>query len=417
MNDFLIIGVEMNNKEKKIIFLTNLHLWSLKKGKGGKAFINTVEGYKNAGWNIWFVSTGGGIPENLIDDDKIYENFYPILDKLWRSKIRIISIFSRFVKIFLLNRFYFKIGSLILSEAKEAKFVIYAYETDAVYAASKLSKKFQHPLVTRFQGTKHNQTPDNLNNRIRKAPNLQAYKTAADLTIMTNDGTQGLKTLERLGNKSKEIVFWRNGVTRVLEDVLERKNKFREHFEFENNFIFLTVSRLVHWKRVDRAINAFFVVNKECPETRLVILGDGDARNSLMLLVEKLGLNGKVYFKGAVEQKIVSNYMVAADVFLSLYDLSNVGNPLMEAMMCGKPIITLDVGDTKKLITNNENGILLSVNKLNEIPKMMIKVMENKSFANKISAGALKTAHDRFWSWEERIAAEIKKTESLLNQI
>lgn len=106
--------------------------------------------------------------------------------------------------------------------------------------------------------------------------------------------------------------------------------------------------------------------------------------------------------------------MIAADAFLSFYDLSNVGNPLMEAMMCGKPIITLDVGDTKELIKNNENGILLPVNKLQDIPDKMIKIIEDKNFAFKIASGALKTAQSEFWSWEERISVEISKVELLL---
>jgi len=405
----------MDKKEKNILFITNLHLWSLEKGKGGRAFINTVEGYKNAGWRIWFISTGGGIPENTIENDKIYENAYPKLDKLWRSRIRVVSVFARFLKMFLLEQYYFKTGCEILSNNKGKKFIIYAYETDAVIAAKKLSQKFNLPLVTRFQGTKHNKTPDNLNNRIRKAPNLQAYKTKADLTIMTNDGTQGLKTLQRLGNKSNEIVFWRNGVAKVPAEVLDKREQLREQFNFKNYFIFLTVSRLVGWKKVDRAINAFSIVNKKYHNTRLVILGDGDAKKELMVLAEKLGIKDKVIFKGAVEQKLVSNYMVAADAFLSFYDLSNVGNPLMEAMMCGKPIITLDVGDTNELIKNNENGILLPMNKLQDIPEMMIKIIEDENFAKKIATGAIITAQTEFWSWEERISAEISKVEALLN--
>lgn len=405
----------MEIKEKNILFITNLHLWSLDKGKGGRAFINTVEGYKNAGWNIWFISTGGGIPDNTIDNDKLFENTYPKLDKLWRSRIRVLSVFARFLKMFLLERYYFKTGSDILSNNKGKSFVIYAYETDAVIAAKKLSQKFNFPLVTRFQGTIHNSTPDNFNNRIRKAPNMQAYKTKADLTIMTDDGTQGLKTLQRLKNKSNEIVFWKNGVAKVPTELFEKREQLRKQFNFENYFTFLTVSRLVEWKKVDRAINAFAVVNKNYPDTRLVILGDGDAKNDLMSLAEKLGIKDKVIFKGAVEQKLVSNYMVAADAFLSFYDLSNVGNPLMEAMMCGKPIITLDVGDTNELIKNNENGILLPMNKLQDIPEMMIKIIEDENFAKKIATGAIITAQTEFWSWEERISAEISKVEALLN--
>jgi len=405
----------MDRKEKNILFITNLHLWSLEKGKGGRAFINTVEGYKKRGWKIWFISTGGGIPENTIDSDKLYENAYPTLDKLWRSRIRIVSVFSRFLKMLLLKHYFFKTGCKVLSKNKGNSFVVYAYETDAVIAAKKLSQKFKHPLVTRFQGTKHNKTADNLNNRIRKAPNLQAYKTKADLTIMTNDGTQGLKTLHRFGNASKEVVFWRNGVMKVTDEAFEKREQFRDQFSFNDNFVFLTVSRLVNWKKVDRAINAFAVVNKKYPNTRLVILGDGDEKNDLMKLTENLNIVDKVKFTGAVEQKKISEYMIAADVFLSFYDLSNVGNPLMEAMMCGKPIITLDIGDTKKLIKNNENGILLSMNNLHQIPEKMIKVFEDKKFADKISSGALEYAHKEFWSWEERISAAVLKVESLLS--
>jgi len=106
--------------------------------------------------------------------------------------------------------------------------------------------------------------------------------------------------------------------------------------------------------------------------------------------------------------------MVAADTFLSFYDLSNVGNPLMEAMMSGKPIITLDVGDTGELIKNNENGILFPMDQLDKIPEMMMKIIENKDFTDKIAANALQTAKSEFWTWDERIAVEISKVESLL---
>jgi len=135
-----------------------------------------------------------------------------------------------------------------------------------------------------------------------------------------------------------------------------------------------------------------------------------------MKLSASLGVEESVIFKGAIGQKDVSSYMVASDVFLSFYDLSNVGNPLMEAMMCGKPIITLDVGDTKELIRNNENGVLLSMNELHKIPQAMEKLLKDSNFSTSIAKGALATAHTEFWSWEERINAEILIVEEILNK-
>jgi hypothetical protein len=48
---------------KNILFLTDLHLWLLEKGKGGLAFINVVKEDKNDGWNILFISSGGWVHE------------------------------------------------------------------------------------------------------------------------------------------------------------------------------------------------------------------------------------------------------------------------------------------------------------------------------------------------------------------
>jgi glycosyltransferase involved in cell wall biosynthesis len=87
----------------------------------------------------------------------------------------------------------------------------------------------------------------------------------------------------------------------------------------------------------------------------------------------------------------------------------------MEAMMCGKSIITLDVGETSDLIKNNKNGILLSLNDLDKIPEMMFKIITDIDFSKRIGIEALSTAHLEFWSWEDRISAEIRKVYALFD--
>jgi glycosyltransferase involved in cell wall biosynthesis len=400
---------------KNIIFLTNLHLWSLNKGKGGPAFINTVEGYKSAGWKIWFISTGGAIPDGLIENDKLFVNSYPLLDKLSLSGFKLISVICRFLRLFLINQFFLKNGVNVLKSHRSSKFIIYSYEVDSVYAGKKLSNRFNFPFVTRFQGTVHAFTPDILINRIRKAPHFGALKTSADLTIMTNDGTLGMETLRRLGNKSKEVLFWRNGVDFVPELFLNKREEYRKDFNFDEKFVFITVSRLENWKRVDRAIIAFSFVQKKYPNSLLLVLGDGAEKDNLMSLTKNLGLLNSIHFLGAIEQSLVKTYIIASDAFLSFYDLSNVGNPLMEAMMCGKSIITLDVGETSDLIKNNKNGILLSLNDLDKIPEMMGKLITDIDFSKRIGIEALNTAHLEFWNWDDRISAEIRKVDALFD--
>lgn len=397
---------------KNILFITNLHLWSLENAKGGKAFYNTVYGYKTNGWNIWLITTGGGVPDGLINNQQVYQQDFPILDKLWNSRNRFISILARFTRHFLMNHFFIKTSNLILS--KKSNFIVYAYEVDGVYAAKKASSKFSFPLVTRFQGTIHASTEYTFNNRIRSTPHLSALATAADLCIMTNDGTKGLETLKRFKNKTPEILFFRNGVEKVEINLLQSRNILRSQFNFEGKIIFLTVSRLVYWKKVDRAILAFSEVIKIIPNSMLVIVGDGNEKQNYISLVQELNLTESVIFVGSVLQSDVKKYIIASDIFLSLYDLSNVGNPLMEALACGKPLITIDVGDTKEMIIDDYNGILLSIDKLNLLPKKMIELATNHNLYLKLANNSLEYANENFWSWDERIKAEIDKVETLL---
>lgn len=399
---------------KNILFITNLHLWSLEKGKGGRAFINTVEGYLNQGWNVWMVSTGGSVPSGLIKNGQLHEESFPKLDRWYKSGNRILSVFSRFLKQFLIRRFYIRKGETILNQHSEDSFIVYSYEVHGVSAGRYLANKYNLPFVTRFQGTVHSATPNTFFDRIKSSPHLCAYGTPADITIMTNDGTKGAEVLRRFNNTSKKTLFWRNGVNKVPMSLISQRSELRDRFNFDKDFIFLTVSRLVNWKKVDRAIEGFSIFQKNHPNSKLVIIGDGVELTNLKALSSSKSLDDKIEFLGSKPQNEIYNYMVAADVFMSLYDLSNVGNPLMEAMMCGKPIITLDVGDTRELIKDKVNGVLLTTDTLNELPVVMSELYENKEFRDRISANSFAYANEYFWNWDERINAEILEVEKLV---
>jgi glycosyltransferase involved in cell wall biosynthesis len=88
-------------------------------------------------------------------------------------------------------------------------------------------------------------------------------------------------------------------------------------------------------------------------------------------------------FEGAVQQQDVVRYLHAADVFLSLNDLSNVGNPLLEAMACGKPIVTVDSGTTGQLIHDGETGILLSTGEPEAVARAVTRA--TRSTASKVA--------------------------------
>ena len=105
----------------------------------------------------------------------------------------------------------------------------------------------------------------------------------------------------------------------------------------------MTLSRLQAGKRVNLAIDALAEVVKSHPEAKLVAVGYGEEKRNLEEQVCALGLEKHVIFTGRISHELVYDYLQRADVFLSLYSASNLGNPLFEAMRCGKAIITVEM--------------------------------------------------------------------------
>lgn len=395
---------------KKIIFVTDLHVESLGGGKGGRAFYNTIKLYIDAGWKIYLITTGGGIPNEFRDSITVLEAKFRGPKYRWCLPLWVIEKWICY-----LHSYFFYIRSMkTLLEKNSSNTIIYGYEVGGVIAAKKMSLKYNVPLITRFQGTVHTHTKNTLFNRIKYFPFLQSLGTKADVVIMTNDGTMGDRVLTRLNNKSTQINFWMNGVNVPLNEELTKRELYREQFDCNNKFIFLTVSRLVSWKKVERAILAFSKAMSSIENAELHICGDGEEKERLEHYSTNLGISDKVFFHGSVPHAEVSKYMLASDVFVSLYDLSNVGNPLLEAMSFGKAIITLDNGDTSRFILDGKNGYCVNCSQLEIIPSLMISLAQDDIKRINMGNEARKFAIDHFWSWEDRMAAELKVASKLL---
>lgn len=268
------------------------------------------------------------------------------------------------------------------------------------------------PLVTRFYGIWDMMTKkDNFVNRLRYYPKLQAYGIEADMVLMTNDGTRGDEVLKRSGNKSRKIFFWRNGVDIPGAPAVSLGAELPLN---KSDTVLMTLSRLQAGKRVNLAIDALAEVVKSHPEAKLVIVGYGEERKNLEEQVCALGLEKHVIFTGKISHELVYDYLQRADVFISLYSASNLGNPLFEAMRCGKAIITVDTGTTGSVIKNEANGILLPEKELSCLPEEICRLLSDEDERKRLGEGAKRFADENFWTWDERIAAEIREVTALL---
>ncbi len=394
---------------RQIIFITDLPLWSMKTGHGGPALSQTMNYYINRGYDVYLVSDEQANKQygNLKPDHNIV---LPPLPFKKYTQLRKIGLLFRYLNHLYISNYIVKTCEKIISDPE---CIIYAYEVFGVKAGRTLTEKQGRIFITRFQGTILCNIQDNFYNRMARYPHFQALSTGADLVVMTNDGTQGDRVLKELGNKSKHL-FLLNGLDLMDTDINKLKSQFDKTAfrrklgmdHSEESCMFLTVSRLEGWKRVERAIYGFSDFYKKHKAGYLVIVGEGTERKNLEEKAKENGVEKHVIFVGSVAHDKVYDYMLACDVFLSLYDLSNVGNPLLEAMTLGKCIITYDVGDTNKFIINGKNGILLNKNNLNELGDVMACLARRPKTREQLGKEASIYAHQNFWSWKKRMEYE-----------
>lgn len=405
----------MESKNAVIIYSWS-SLWSMKNKSGAPSFYKTIKLYVDKGWDVFLVLTdasNGG--SNIVDDEHVF-----VLPKQksdgWISP-------KNSTKIFLLWKMaryymYSKTVTKKIMANVSPNILFYAYEVHGVSAAKWASKKYHKPLITRFQGTVATYFKDNLLTRIKQYFCIKALKTQADLVIMTDDGTKGLETLRKLGNPSEKICFWRNGLDLLSQNYCfdeQSKEGLRKDIGImKDETMLLTVSRLQDWKRVDRAINALAKVVETDTKFKLVIAGDGPEKENLVALAKEKNVEKNVIFLGAVPHDKVYDYMSCTDIFLSLYDMSNVGNPLLEALTLGKCIITLDVGDTNKVIHNKKNGFILGVKELDQLPDLILKIAKDKELKIQIENQAKCYANQEFYTWEKRMEMEYQEVCKLL---
>ncbi len=161
----------------------------------------------------------------------------------------------------------------------------------------------------------------------------------------------------------------------------------------ENDFIFGTVGRLHTHKNHKFLLNAFQRACQAHPESRLIIVGDGELKTSLVKQAEELKLGEKTFFVGEISE--VNNFLAIFDVFILPSSWEALSISILEAMLAGLPIIASDIGGVKEVVINGKNGFLVPLNDVDALAEKMIFLRENPGLRAEMGKSArLKVSED-----------------------
>jgi glycosyltransferase involved in cell wall biosynthesis len=122
-------------------------------------------------------------------------------------------------------------------------------------------------------------------------------------------------------------------------------DQFELHQEKEDFYV--TVSRLVPFKRIDVIVDAF----TRMPDKKVVIIGDGPEMKRL-----KAAAGPNVQFVGFQDRAVVKDYIKRARAFL-FSSVEPFGIAMVEAQACGTPVIAYGKGAAQEIVADGESGV------------------------------------------------------------
>jgi glycosyltransferase involved in cell wall biosynthesis len=118
------------------------------------------------------------------------------------------------------------------------------------------------------------------------------------------------------------------------------------------------IGRLSSVKRVDLFLETIGLLRASIPSMSATVVGDGPIRGELEQFSAKLGLERQVAFVGY--RSDVHRWLRRARVFVLTSDSEGLSQAMIQAMLCGRPVVVSNVGDLSDVVEDGVNGYLVA---------------------------------------------------------
>jgi glycosyltransferase involved in cell wall biosynthesis len=142
------------------------------------------------------------------------------------------------------------------------------------------------------------------------------------------------------------------------------------------------VGRIDPIKGCDIFLKACRQINRELPQARYLVVGDGMLRREMEGLAQSLGIKEMVNFLGFRDDTPAVMSSLSLLVHTALYE--GLGRVLLEAMACAKPVVASKTGGIPEIIIDGLNGLLVSAGDYGATSRAAVRVLRDKALAARL---------------------------------
>jgi len=226
-------------------------------------------------------------------------------------------------------------------------------------------------------------------------------RNADTVIALTEDMKKELKKVYM-----RNIVVIGNGVDAEQFCNHSRKDIRQKLSLKEDEKVIIFVGTIAPIKGVIYLIEAMSLIKQKRPETRLLIVGDGEERYNLVMLVRKLNLEECTIFSGRIFHADVPKYLAASDVFVLPTLSEGFPNTIAEAMAAGLPIVSTRVRGLSEIVAEGNNGFLVEPRNPAQLAEKILLILHNDILRDEMSANNKTWAKQHTW---EKVAERLEE--------
>lgn len=224
--------------------------------------------------------------------------------------------------------------------------------------------------------------------RRRSVAHVHGLNTAtcfrySDLIIAVSEKVK--EHLVAQGIKENKVRVVHNGVDLVrFQPTDAREAKVKLGYDPDEPLLGV-FGRLSSEKGQRVAVEAMFLIVKEHPEARLVVVGEGKDREDLETTAQALGIRDNVQFTGFMQD--VRELMSACDVVIVPSARGEgFGLVAVEAMALRRPVVASAQGGLTEIIVPGETGLLVPPNDPQALADAVCKTLADPEIAQSMGA-------------------------------
>ena len=268
--------------------------------------------------------------------------------------------------------------------------VIHAHYWLSGLVAKKVKEKYKIPFIF----TSHSLGVFVQENNLGRISSEQEIFTAAD-KITASSIFEKENLLTRYGVDKLKIHIVTPGLNRKI---------FKAYRGEKRNNTILSVGRIQKQKGQLQILDLFKSLQYRVKGLELVFVGgpsgaDGESYlNKMKNRIEELRIEEEVKFVGSLSQKKLVKLMRKSKLLIHSAENETFGLVAIEAHRLGVPVLSMNQGSFKELISNNENGLVAKSFDDVQVYDFIIKLFEDAEYRSQVINSAVKNS--LVFNWE-----------------